>query len=159
MWIARVNGSTVTQPDINNIPQNSWSTRNKKGRGKTRLSFNYLVFSHVSYFIFKGQRGKHKIKSLSPFTNRCDGSLWPKWRAMDFLISAATGTCQTNLSYLPSTRTFKPRLPLHHPGFVLHPSPKLVGSLSPWRLTVSGLCHTCWSRLYKSSSLVGGDFP
>lgn len=37
----------------------------KKEEEKHRCLFNYLMFSHVSYFIFKGQGGKCKVKSLS----------------------------------------------------------------------------------------------
>lgn len=133
-WIAIVNGSTVTQPDINNIPQNSRSTRNKKERGKNSCLLIIWCF-HVFLIYFQGtEREAQSQISLSSLTNHCDGPSWPsKGEGNGFLISAATGTCQTNLSYLPATSTVKSRLQLHHLEFVLHQSPKLVGSLWGWR--------------------------
>lgn len=132
-WIAIVNVLTVTKPDINNMPQNSWSTRNKKGRGKPPLSFFYFLFSCILFYFQGTEREVQSQISLSPLTKHCDGSSWPsKGERNGFLISA-TGTCQTNLSYLPVTSTFKFRLQLHHPGILLHQSPKLVDLLWGWR--------------------------
>lgn len=91
--------------------------------------------SHMFLILFSRDRqwsAKSNLSLASPITLMSLNGQEMGTR-MEFLISTATGTCHTNLSYLPATSTIRARLQVHHPRFVLHPVPKLVGLLWGWR--------------------------
>lgn len=84
-WIAIVNGSTVTQPDINNTAQNKWSTKNKKQRGKTSLSFIIWCFPMCIILFSRDGEVQNKVKTLSPHR-------W-LWRAKQRGAERISGIC------------------------------------------------------------------
>lgn len=128
-----------------------------KNKKREEYKHHYLLLFGVSSCIILFSRdGEVKTKSkLSPLTEDCDGvrKMGAEW--IYGMVSAGIGSYQTILSYVPSTSAFNSSLQPHHPGFMVHQSSKLAGSM--WGLRTESLWTVSHSVSPSASVLV--TFP